>query len=58
MDVAYVLSQHGVLTFDEADRGEDIAQQRQRAGLNAMRLQTIARGGYDAGEDEDELLDD
>lgn len=56
-DMAYILSTHGVLKFDEADRGEEIAERSQRAGLNSMRLNTVKRGAYDI-DSEDDNYDD
>jgi len=55
-DMAYVLSQWGVLNFDEADRGEEIAEKSMGAGLNRIQL-SIRSGGYDH-EDDDFSLDD
>lgn len=55
-DMAYVLSNHGVLKF-EMDRGEEIAGRAKRAGLNSMRVNTVKRGQYDELSD-DENFDD
>ena len=55
-DMAYILSQHGVLHFDSvADRSEDIAQHQSRAGLNHLRMQKIKSGEYDDLDLDDDL---
>ena len=55
MDMAYVLSTHGVLNFDEADRAEEIASRSQKAGLNSVRLATIRAGDHDNLSDDDDF---
>jgi thioredoxin-like negative regulator of GroEL len=50
-DVAYVLSQHGVLNF-EVDRSEEIAARSNKAGLNALRMERIKSGEYDDLDDD------
>jgi thiol-disulfide isomerase/thioredoxin len=55
-DMAYVLSQHGMLNFD-GDQAEEIANRTKKAGLNSMRLETVRRGQYDDISD-DENFDD
>lgn len=44
-DLAYVLSTHGVLKFEEADRSDEIADRWSNAGLNSIRVSNIKRGG-------------
>ena len=51
-DVAYVLSQYGVLNF-ETDRSEEISQKAARGGVNALRLAKIRSGEYDNLSDDD-----
>ena len=54
-DMAWVLSTHGVLNFEEADRAEQVAQNAARAGVNAFNL-SVKSGDYEAGfSDEDDF---
>ncbi len=55
-DMAYVLSQYGVLNYD-GDNSEEISSRSKKAGLNSMRLETVRRGQYDNLSD-DENFDD
>ncbi len=53
-DVAFVLSQHGMLNF-EADRSEELAQKQTRKGVNSVRLNIRASH---LADDDDYDLDD
>jgi hypothetical protein len=55
-DIAYVLSQHGVLNYD-GDQSDEITSRSKKAGLNSMKLATVRRGQYDNLSD-DENFDD
>eukprot|EP01039_Chlorochromonas_danica_P004305 gene4305-4725_t len=50
-DMAYVLSQHGMLKFD-IDRSEEIAARVRRAGFNSMSLNVVKRSQYDDMSDD------
>ena len=52
-DVAWVLSQHGVLDYTGADRSEEINGRSEKAGYNSINLSTIRAGEHDLSEDED-----
>jgi hypothetical protein len=56
-DMAYVLSQKGVLTFD-GDRTKEIATRAKKAGLNSMTLSLVKRGQYDDMSDDGPSNDD
>ena len=51
-DMAYVLSTHGVLTFD-GDRSEEITGHAEKAGLNHIRIRTGGCDGFDQDSDDD-----
>lgn len=53
-DMAYVLSTHGVLTFD-GDRSEEITGYQKKAGLNHIRIKTGGCDGYDDADSDDDL---
>jgi hypothetical protein len=52
-DVAFVLSQRGLLNYD-ADRSEDISGRSQASGVNAVRLSQIRGGSGISGMSDDE----
>lgn len=55
VDVAWVLSQHKVLDYTEADRSEEIAKRGANAGYNSINLR-IRAGEYDLDQDDEELF--
>ncbi len=52
-DVAYVLSQHGMINY-EADRSEELAQKQSKKGVNSVRLNQIKSSAYDDDDDMDD----
>jgi len=55
-DVAFVLSQHGVLDHTGVDRDEDIADRHEKnMGFNNIKISNVRAGDHDLNFDDDEL---
>jgi len=57
-DLAYVMSTHGVLKFEEVDRSDEIADRWNSAGLNSIRVSNIKKGGSGYESSDDDFGDD